>query len=67
MNATEADPARESELCRVVRWRESELLRAGYGTEAALRLAEHVEIDLHRAASLLKGGCSEDVALRILL
>jgi hypothetical protein len=67
MNATEADRIQQTELGRVVLWRESELRRAGYGTDAALRLAERVEIDLHRAAALLTGGCPEDVALRILL
>jgi hypothetical protein len=66
MSATQT-PAPPSELARVVDWRLRELTRAGYGEEGARSLADQVEIDLHRATDLLRDGCPEDVALRILL
>jgi hypothetical protein len=67
MNATESHVVYESELARVVDWRRRELVRAGYGDSGARDLAERVEIDLHRAIDLLKSGCPEETALRILL
>jgi hypothetical protein len=67
MNATETDTLYKSELDRVVDWRLRELRRAGYGDSGARELAEKVEIDLHRATDLLKTGCPEEIALRILL
>lgn len=67
MNATETEILFESELERVVGWRLQELLRAGYAEPGARDLAERVEIDLHRAVDLLKSGCPEATALRILL
>lgn len=67
MSPTETPVAQDSELARVVDWRYRELRRAGYGDEAARALAERVEVDLHRTIDLLRSGCPEDVALRILL
>ena len=67
MNATETDTTHKSELDRVVDWRLRELRRAGYADSGARELAERVEIDLHRATDLLKTGCPEETALRILL
>jgi hypothetical protein len=67
MSTTETEVAYESELARVVGWRLKELRRAGYGEAGARALAERVEIDLHRATDLLKSGCPEETALRILL
>jgi len=57
----------ESELARVVGWRLGKLQRAGYGEEGGRDIAERLEIDLHRAIDLLKSGCPEETALRILL
>jgi hypothetical protein len=57
----------ESELARVVGWRLGELMRAGYAEQGARDIAERVEIDLHRAIDLLRSGCPEETALRILL
>ena len=65
--ATETETANLSELDRVVDWRLRELRRAGYTDSGARSLAERVEIDLHRAIDLLKTGCPEETALRILL
>jgi hypothetical protein len=67
MNATETEVVFESEHRRVVDWRLQELLRAGYGEGGARDIAEQVEIDLHRAVDLLKSGCPQETALRILL
>jgi hypothetical protein len=67
MSATQTPAPPPSELARVVDWRLRELMRAGYGEEGARSLADQVEIDLHRATDLLRDGCPEDVALRILL
>ena len=67
MTATETDVVHDSELARVVDWRLRALRRAGYGDEGARGIAERVEIDLHRAIDLLRSGCPEETALRILL
>ena len=67
MPATETDVVPDSELARVVDWRLRALRRAGYGDEGAQGIAERVEIDLHRAIDLLRSGCPEETALRILL
>ena len=51
----------------VLRWRFDELVRAGYSPEQALIVASHVGVDLHLATDLLRRGCPEPTALRILL
>ena len=51
----------------VTGWRMEELRRAGYDERAALMLALHTEVDLHLATDLLRRGCPEATALRILL
>jgi hypothetical protein len=48
-------------------WRRDVLERAGYDYHGARMIARRREIDLHEAVSLLKNGCPESVALRILL
>ena len=55
----------EQEL--VERWRAEELERAGYPADVAAELAMRTDVDLHRAAELLKQGCSPDLAVQILL
>jgi hypothetical protein len=67
MNATESELVMDTELGRVVEWRMGELQRAGYDERAARRLAERVDVDLHRAIDLLRTGCPAETALRILL
>ena len=57
----------ETEQERVERWRSEALERAGYQPEAAAELAVRVDVDLHRAISLLESGCPAETALRILL
>ena len=67
MSATESEVLIETELSRVVDWRARELRRAGYDEPAARQIAERLEVDLHRAIDLLKSGCPQDTATRILL
>ena len=67
MNATESELVMDTELGRVVEWRMGELQRAGYDERAARRLAERVDVDLHRAIDLLRTGSPAETAVRILL
>ena len=67
VSATESEVVYETEIGRVVEWRKAELVRAGYDESAARRLAERLEVDLHRAIDLLRQGCPSETALRILL
>ena len=67
VTAAESRLIEETELERVERWRAEELERAGYQTDAALQLAVRLDIDLHFAAGLLERGCSQQLALQILL
>jgi hypothetical protein len=63
--ANVTEPVLEVEL--VEQWRLDTLERAGYDAESAAVLAASPEVDLHRAVSLLKGGCPVALALQILL
>lgn len=64
---TETKAGRPSEEERVVRWRAEELARAGYDEASALEIGLATDVDLHRAAALVRGGCPVDTARRILL
>ena len=66
MTATELQIV-ETEQERVERWRTEALERAGYDHDAAVELASHTHVDLHRAIGLLESGCPAETALRILL
>ena len=57
----------KDELQIVEQWRVDELVRAGYDEAAAKTLAQRMDVDLHRAADLLRNGCPPDLALNILL
>jgi hypothetical protein len=57
----------ETEQERVERWRAEALEKAGYDHDAAVELASHHDVDLHRAIALLESGCPAETALRILL
>lgn len=67
MTAAQFELMDETEAEAILRWRFDELMRAGYDIGAALMLASHVEVDLHQAAALVRGGCPSEIALRILL
>jgi hypothetical protein len=65
VTTAELELEKDDEL--VLSWRRDELLRAGYGKRAALVIALDGTIDLHVAADLIRNGCPERTALRILL
>jgi hypothetical protein len=67
MSQTELHVLEDTELDRIERWRAEELVRAGYGTRAAERLAARHDVDLHLAVGLLERGCPPELALKILL
>jgi hypothetical protein len=62
-----APPDRDAEEEKVVSWRREELERAGYCQEQADAIACRLDVDLHQAVELLKGGCPIKLALGILL
>jgi hypothetical protein len=64
---TAAELVHENELTQVERWRADELERAGYDSRAASTLAQRHDVDLHAAADLIRNGCSQELALQILL
>jgi hypothetical protein len=49
----------------VRQWRLEELLRAGYDLDDATEVAFDLEIDLHRATDLVRGGCPSATAVKI--
>jgi hypothetical protein len=51
----------------VLRWRFSQLLRAGYSPDQAVELACQRDVDLHRAVDLPARGCPTPLALQILI
>ena len=67
MTAAETDTRVGTEIERIERWRAEALERAGYGPAAAAELAGRLDIDLHLASDLLAAGCSEELALQILI
>ena len=62
---TSADAETEQEW--VEHWRYDELVRAGYDVEAAEAIAVCADVDLHGAVALIRGGCGQKLALKILL
>jgi hypothetical protein len=67
LSATELHLLEQTEIERIERWRAEALERAGYAPRAAGRLAVRHDVDLHFAVGLLERGCSQELALRILL
>jgi hypothetical protein len=59
--------ALESEEERILSWRQSSLLAAGYDLRHALKLALRPDVDLHEAVRLGRAGCPPETAARILL
>jgi hypothetical protein len=66
-HAVETELYIPSESERVICWRASELIAAGFDTPAAVEIAERPDVDLHAALELLARGCPADVAANILL
>lgn len=63
--------AAETELLEqadpVESWRAEQLELAGFGAAAAAELAMRQDVDLHGAIEMLSSGCSQELALQILL
>lgn len=57
----------ETAPLEIVAWRMDRLIEAGYPVLTAMRLAEDLSVDLHRACELLEQGATLAQALRILL
>lgn len=56
----------EDESESVARWRENELVLAGWRSGMARVISEQTDIDLHVACRLLALGCDQHTAWRIL-
>ncbi len=67
MAAADLISTRETEAERVLEWRLNELTRVGYDRVTAWEIAARSDVDLHLAVELARGGCSPELALRILL
>jgi hypothetical protein len=67
MSAVDIQLLLPDETERVICWRASEMIRAGYDPNVAVDLAERQDVDLHRALELVERGCPPDLATRILL
>jgi hypothetical protein len=65
--STKSKSHAETDLERTILWRSDELERAGYRAEEASVLAHRLDVDLHIAASMLRSGCPNETALKILL
>lgn len=66
MSVTTEDGQR-TEFGKILDWRMDQLLEAGYTPENGAKIARRLDVDLHSACELLKNGCEQDLAVRILL
>ena len=64
---TTAETEIRDETGLIEAWRAEALSRAGYDDRDAATIAARHDIDLHLATDLLRMGCPNDLALRILL
>jgi hypothetical protein len=67
MTAADTETREGTEIERIERWRAEALERAGYEPRMAAELATRLDIDLHHATDLLAAGCSQELAVQILL
>jgi hypothetical protein len=67
MTAADTETREGTEIERIERWRAEALERAGYEPRMAAELASRLDIDLHLATDLLAAGCSQELAVQILL
>ena len=67
MERDEQRRKRSREKDEIVLWRAEELQRAGFRPVLAEALATRKDVDLHLAVDLVKKGCPDDMAIRILL
>ena len=52
---------------KVVHWRESQLVRAGFALLAARVVAIRRDIDLHQVVDMVMAGCPPHVAMEVVL
>jgi len=64
---SETEEDDHSERDRIVSWRASQLLEAGYDPRTAEEIARCSQIDLHKACEMLEQGCEPDLAAKILV
>lgn len=55
----------ELELNDVASWRREQLVRSGFSRRLAFQLAADPRYDLHALIELVEGGCSPELAVRI--
>lgn len=55
----EVELEQDQEMLRVRRWREQQLLKAGFGEFAAFRIAMRFEVPYQRAVGMLRAGATE--------
>jgi hypothetical protein len=67
MAAADTETREGTEIERIERWRAEALERAGYEPRMAAELASRLDIDLHLATDLIAAGCSQELAVQILL
>jgi hypothetical protein len=67
MATVESEAVEAAETAIVHAWRLEALERAGYDQPLSIELAERGEVDLHVAVDLLRRGCPQELAARILL
>ncbi len=67
MTAADTETREGTEIERIERWRAEALERAGYEPRMAAELATRLDIDLHLATDLIAAGCSQELAVQILL
>jgi hypothetical protein len=67
MTAADTETREGTEIERIERWRAEALERAGYEPRIAAELASRLDIDLHLATDLIAAGCSQELAVQILL
>ena len=67
MSAVDTELRLPTESERVICWRATELIRAGFDMPEAVELAERPDVDLHLAVELVERGCSTELAAKILL
>lgn len=67
MAVAEDVDTRGSELDKIIAWRLSALLIAGWQLHRAEQIAKRLDVDLHAANALIERGCAQRTALQILL
>jgi hypothetical protein len=58
--------SKQGDARAVVDWRRVELMHCGFPPTLAARVARDERYDLHDLVALVQGGCSPDLAVRIL-